>query len=383
MITGLFTGLSEFGGIQRISCQVATVLGQLAKRVRLRASMLSLTDSPGLQTLSLSEHSLVFHGFGYRRFSFTLRAFADLLRSQVAYVAHPNLSSLAFMARILKPSLEYIVATHGTEVWNRLPLLSRLALQYASCVTAPSRFTAGRLRLVQEIDEEKVVVLPWAVEPTFLTAERTGRPTKIPAGKILLTVARMLRSERKKGLDTVIESLPAILRAVPDLYYVVVGAGDDRSHLETLAQQLDVAERVLFVGSAADSAELIGYYDACDVFVMPSQQEGFGLVFLEAMSRSKPVIAANFGGATDIVSDSNTGYVIEYGDREKLAELTITLLQDPQLCQQMGEAGRRRVEDEFCLEVFQQRLSALVSQALQQPAEELNTTSADLSTPDV
>src|SRR5262245_20510267 len=383
MITGLFTGLSEFGGIQRTSCQVATVLDQLAKRVRLPASMLSLTDSPGLQTLSLSDHSLVFRAFGYRRFSFTVRAFAALLRSQIAYVAHPNLSSLALIARLLNPSLEYVVATHGTEVWARLPLLARLALQYASCVTAPSRFTAARLRLVQEIDQEKVVVLPWAVEPAFLNAEIAARPAQIPAGKILLTVARMLRSERQKGLDTVIESLPAILHAVPDLHYVVVGCGDDRSHLETLAKQLGVAERVLFVGAAADSHELIAYYDACDVFLMPSQQEGFGLVFLEAIARSKPVIAANFGGAPDIVSDSNTGYLIEYGDREKLAELTVTLLGDSRLRKQMGETGRRRVEDDFCLELFEQRLSALLSQALQQPVKEFDTVSADLSTPDV
>jgi len=383
MITGLFTGLSEFGGIQRISGQVAVVLDHLAKRTRLRASILSLTEPRGLHTLSLADHSLEFQGYGYRRLGFTLRAFADLLRSQVVYVAHPNLSTLALIAKILKPNLEYVLATHGTEVWTRLPFISRLALRYAHCVTAPSRFTADRLRSVQEIDDAKVMVLPWAVEPRFLLGETIARPGKIPAGRVLLTVARMLRSERQKGVDTVIESLPAIWRAVPDLYYVVVGNGDDRSYLEALAQQFGVAERVLFVGAAADSDELIAYYDACDVFVMPSQQEGFGLVFLEAMARSKPVIAANFGGAPDIVSDGNTGYLIEYGDQEKLAELTITLLGDSRLRKQMGEAGRRRVEDDFSLELFEQRLSALLSQALQQPVKEFDSVSADLSTPDV
>jgi glycosyltransferase involved in cell wall biosynthesis len=226
------------------------------------------------------------------------------------------------------------------------------------------------------------VVLPWAVEPAFLNAEIRVRPAKVPAGKILLTVARMLASEKQKGLDTVIESLPSILRIVPDVFYIVVGDGDDRTRLELRAQQLGVAERVLFVGAAADSDELIAYYDCCDVFVMPSQQEGFGLVFLEAMARARPVIAANFGGATDVVSDGDTGYLIDYGDHERLAELTAALLQDAEVRAQMGAAGRRRVESEFGLELFDQRLSTLVSQALQ-PLEQIDAVSADLSTPDV
>ncbi|HKE57699.1 MAG TPA: glycosyltransferase family 4 protein [Pyrinomonadaceae bacterium] len=378
MITGLFTGLSQFGGIQRISCHVAAVLDQLAKRVRLSASMLSLTEAPGVHTLSVSEHSVLFRGFGYSRVTFALRAIADLLRSQVAYVAHPNLYSLALVARFLKPNLQYILATHGTEVWSPLPLIPRLALKYAHCVTAPSKFTAERVRRLQGVDAEKVVVLPWAVEPAFLKVEKTERPENVPAGKILLTVARMLASEKQKGLDTVIESLPSVLRIVPDLFYVVVGDGDDRKRLELLARQLGVADKVLFVGAAADSRQLIAYYDACDVFVMPSQQEGFGLVFLEAMARAKPVIAANFGGATDVVVDGDTGLLIDYGDHERFAELTVTLLQDAKVARQMGAAGRRRVESEFGLQLFDQRLSLLVSQALQ-PSEQIDTVSADLS----
>jgi phosphatidyl-myo-inositol dimannoside synthase len=378
MILGLFTGLSDFGGIQRISCHVATVLDQLAKRVQRPSIMLSLTESPEWHTLSVDDHSLTFRGFGYRRFAFALRALSSLLRSQVAYVAHTNLSSVALIAKILKPDLEYIVATHGTEVWTRLPLRQRLALKYAYCVTAPSSFTAEKVRLLQEIDFEKVVVLPWAVEPRFLTAEIAMRPAKLPAGKILLTVARMLSSEKQKGIDTIIHSLPAILRVVPEAYCVVVGDGDDRPRLELLAKQLGVAERVLFVGTAADSDELLAYYDACDVFLMPSQQEGFGLVFLEAMARAKPVIAANFGGAPDVVRHGSSGYLIGYGDSERLAELTLKLLRDPGASKQMGEAGRRRVESDFCQELFAERLSDLLSQTLQRPAEGLDVVGADL-----
>jgi glycosyltransferase involved in cell wall biosynthesis len=383
MITGLFTGLSEFGGIQRISCQVATVLDQLGKRTRVTSRMLSLTNSPGQHILSVAGNSVVFRGFGYRRLSFALRALADLWCSHVAYIAHPNLSSVALIAKMLKPNLQYILATHGTEVWTRLPLIPRLALKHAYCVTAPSRFTAERVRRVQQIEANKVVVLPWAVETRFLIGEKTARPATVPEGKILLTVARMLASEQQKGIDTVIESLPAILRTVPNAFYLIVGDGDDRPRLESLAKQLGVADRVLFVGTAADSDELIAYYDACDVFVMPSQQEGFGLVFLEAMARAKPVIAANVGGATDVVSDGRTGFLVDYGDHNQLADLSVRLLRDKQLCGQMGEAGRQRVENELCPELFERRLSALLSNALQQTANEIGAVNADLSTPDV
>ena len=95
----------------------------------------------------------------------------------------------------------------------------------------------------------------------------------------MLAVTRLVSTEDYKRIDLVIKAMPAILRHVPDAFCVVVGHGGDRSRLERLAQETNVADRVIFTGFVADEL-LPSYYDACDLFVLPSLREGFGIVFL-------------------------------------------------------------------------------------------------------
>jgi glycosyltransferase involved in cell wall biosynthesis len=179
---------------------------------------------------------------------------------------------------------------------------------------------------------------------------------------MLLTVARLTASDSYKGVGHVIQALPAVLSAVPDAYYVVVGDGDDRGRLERLAVDARVRDHVLFVGTKADE-ELAGYYQACDAFVMPSRSEGFGIVFLEAMSHGKPVVAANSGATPELVEDGVTGLLVEYGVVQTLASSLTRLLTDRECRQRMGEAGRRRVEAQFTFKHFRTRLETLLTDA--------------------
>jgi hypothetical protein len=117
---------------------------------------------------------------------------------------------------------------------------------------------------------------------------------------------------------------------------------------------------VRFLGNQNEEA-LKDYYKKADVFVMPSRQEGFGIVFLEAMGYGKPVIAAAFGGAPDIVIDRLTGYLIEYGDVDTLADRLISVLRDPDLGRQMGRAGRDRLNANYTYGHFRQRLAELLA----------------------
>ena len=158
-------------------------------------------------------------------------------------------------------------------------------------------------------------------------------------------------------------SLPLIVRRVErPVLYLIAGTGADRSRLERLAHEYEVADWVEFLGRVPDE-QLAQLYQSCDVFVMPSRGEGFGIVYAEAAACGKPVIASNQGGATDAVIHSVTGFAVDPTSVEAVAEAACILLGDPDLARQMGEAGRRFVVENFSLEAFERRVVALLAES--------------------
>lgn len=352
----------SLGGIQRAGRHTCAVLTALARDQGLSCRLFSLNDPPGRHQLQVGDLLLTIQGFGRGKIQFALSVLAAAPQVRMAYINHPHLAPLGLLFRLLRPGARYSVAAHGTDVWERLSLVRRLGLRLADAVTAPSQDTAGKIVELQKVNHEKVKVLPWGLDSSFLTTNGAATRSKpvFPSGKMLLTVARLAASERYKGVQTVIEALPIVLRVVPHIYYVIVGHGDDRPRLKRLAKDMGVASHVLFVGEKSDD-EVASYYAACDVFVMPSRQEGFGLVFLEAMAFGKAIISSNHGGTPEVVIDGQTGFLVQYGDVDILADRIICLLQDEELRNQMGEAGRHRVLENYTFEHFRHRLVQLLT----------------------
>lgn len=169
----------------------------------------------------------------------------------------------------------------------------------------------------------------------------------------LLTVGRLVE---RKGHDTVLQALPAIARAIPDVHYLIVGEGPNESHLHAMTEKLELSDRVTFVGFASDD-EVAAYYALCDVFVMISRSipekgdiEGFGIVYLEANLMGKPVVAGDSGGVPEAVADGRTGLLVDPQSSAAVAEAAITLLQDKALAQRLGQQGYERVVREFSSE---------------------------------
>ena len=141
------------------------------------------------------------------------------------------------------------------------------------------------------------------------------------------------------------KALRKIADAVPEVRLVIVGEDDPMAHpergsyraeLESLMRELSLEEQVIFTGFRSDIPELMA---AFDVFAMPSWDEPFGMVFLEAMAMETPVVAWDSGGAPEVIANGETGFVVERGNVDALAETLLRLIRDPDLRGRMGRPG--------------------------------------------
>lgn len=270
----------------------------------------------------------------------------------------------------------FIVFIHGAEFLfhqnrrsDRVQL--RAILESADKIIVNSRFTRDLL-LDSTIPEEKVALIHPGTDADFFApgeprpeiAKRTAHKSQ----KTLLTVANI---EERKGHDTVIKAIALLGNRIPNIRYLIVGQGSNQSRLQDLADTLGVSNSVVFAGRV-DEADLPDYYNAADLFVMPSRQidydvEGFGLSYIEASACAKPVIGGNSGGVEDAVEHGKTGFLVDPLDPNELAERIYQLLNDPALAQKMGARGRERVEKEFTWELSLSKVRQVLDEIAAHP----------------
>jgi Glycosyltransferase len=142
--------------------------------------------------------------------------------------------------------------------------------------------------------------------------------------KILMTVARLRSTDIYKGVDVTIKALPQIAKTFPNVKYLVIGRGDDQSRLAQLAADLGVAERVIFAGFVPQE-NLASHYRLADAYVMPSQ-EGFGIVYLEALACGVPVLAGDADGSAEPLQNGKLGWRVPHRDQGAVAVACIEML---------------------------------------------------------
>ena len=265
----------------------------------------------------------------------------------------------------------YGVILHGAEVTvpGRLPgaraALARV-LRGASIVVSAGGYPAAEGRRAAPDLTAPVVEIPpgvdtAAVAPLKAPERRAARARLgLPAvGPLLVSVSRLVP---RKGMDVLIEAANRLAPSYPDIVVAIGGEGRERTRLERLAERSALDVQVLGRVSDEDRAALLG---AADVFVMACrtrwwglEQEGFGIVFLEAAAAGVPQVAGDSGGAHEAVLDGVTGLVV--GDPSNpgaIAEAIRTLLADPQRRARMGRTARSRVQESFDTDVLASRLA--------------------------
>jgi len=345
LLLGL-TGLSIEGGIAGVSRCVVRALDEAIEAGQVeRADRVLLLEDPrdpfppplrGVQRLARGSQL---------RFALELWAQRSRRRNDLLFF---DLVGLARAIRL--PALRrspHAIFLHGIELEAARTGSRAAALRGAWRVLTNSRSTAarveaqfpelaGRIRPVLLcIDPERVAL--WERENT------APPPRREPAA---LIVGRMWSSERGKGHDQLLEAWPSVLRRVPQARLWVVGDGDDRARLAAKAQQAGIAGAVRFFGRVADR-ELGLLYRRASLYAMPSRQEGFGLVYAEALWHGLPCLGSTADAAAELIEPDVTGALVPYGDVPALAQALAELLGDPDRLGRMGEAGARAAHERF------------------------------------
>ncbi|MFI0502084.1 glycosyltransferase family 4 protein [Streptomyces albogriseolus] len=265
-----------------------------------------------------------------------------------------------------------VATTHGHEAgWAQLPaarqLLRRIG-ESTDTITYLGEYTRSRIaRALTPEAAARMVQLPPGVDEKTFHPGSGGDEVRARLGltdrPVVVCVSRLVP---RKGQDTLIRAMPAILAAEPDAVLLIVGGGPYEKDLRRLAADTGVAASVRFTG-AVPWSELPAHYGAGDVFAMPCRTrrggldvEGLGIVYLEASATGLPVVAGDSGGAPDAVLDGETGWVVPGASPAQAADRITTLLADPELRDRMGRRGREWVEEKWRWDLLADELKTLL-----------------------
>lgn len=288
------------------------------------------------------ERRVIQFGPSQTRFNYLWRVVWTLISQgpfDVVFCGHLHLSPVGKIAASLAHA-KFWLQLHGIEAWERSSRLRQWSVESADLVTSVSRYTRRRFLRWARNSPSSVRVLPNTVSDRFHPGAKPRdliEHLSIAGKKILLTVGRLSAEERYKGHDRVIECLPALIREIPDLVYLIVGEGKDRYRLEVLARRHGVDDKVRFLGRIGEE-DLPDYFRLADVYVMPSTGEGFGIVFIEAVVSGVPVIAGNSDGSVDALADGRLGTLVAPHDRDSLVQAIRAALRKPHA--EPGQAAR-------------------------------------------
>jgi phosphatidylinositol alpha-1,6-mannosyltransferase len=252
-----------------------------------------------------------------------------------------------------------VIYAHGEELttWGRGGKYKamRFALRHADRVIANSEHTRDTL-LDMGIEAARITIIYPGVDVSVFKPglDSTGLRESLgiaPDDRLVFSVGRL---SRRKGFDQMIRAISKLRSENLSVRYVIAGIGEDGDYLDGLIEEHELHGIAHRIGSVSE-VDLPRWMNACDVFAMPNREingdnEGFGMVFIEAAACAKPVVAGTAGGTSAAVLDGVTGLRVEGNELAAVASALHRLLNDKALSQAMGEAGLARVQNEFSWE---------------------------------
>lgn len=263
----------------------------------------------------------------------------DLLR-----IHSPTLGPLGRMYQRLtqRPTVAHY---HHLEPDKRIQMkISGWVLGHYDLVTTDSEFCVHQLTTTFGVPRSKIVIAYPGVDPKYQPQPPNPalRAQWGLAGKTVLLYMGVLAP--RKNLRFLLEVFAQLQPQHPELLLLVVGSGPQAAALQVYAQQLGVAAAVRFTGYIDENAK-VDFYNLADIFVFPSLLEGFGMVVAEAMACGVPVLSSNAASLPEVVGEA--GLLASPTDAVAFRTHLLQLVQEPALRRQLGEQGRRRIQEHF------------------------------------
>lgn len=259
-----------------------------------------------------------------------------------------------FLKKIL--NLPYFVSCHGTDLLTaiknpRKKILVKKIIANASFVTANSEFTKNIIKGLGVGDNKITIIHPCPnviknIDP--LKIKQLEDKYKKNNTKILLSVGRLVP---RKNFAKVIKVIPEIIKTHPNIIYLIIGNGPDEIDLKNLITKTGLDNKVKLLTNVNDE-ELSYFFNLCDIFILipialAGEIEGFGMVYLEAGSYGKPVIASRSGGVADAVYDQKSGILVNADSETEIKAAITKLLNQPDLAYRLGIFAKDYIQKKF------------------------------------
>ncbi|MCX6325000.1 MAG: glycosyltransferase family 4 protein [Sphingobacteriales bacterium] len=277
----------------------------------------------------------LFSGFGEAKISFLKAAVHKAGECGTVLLSHANLLPLAWMIRKRNPHTKIILLCHGIEIWNGLPRFRKKMLKAINRFIGVSHFTCDKIKQLYGFSDESCRIVNNPLDPYLPLPYKASKAVAregfeiTPDAKVLLTLTRISSEERYKGYDRVIEAMAILKDDYPELLYIIAGKYDDKeyNYIQEMIRKNALVDKIKLLGFIADE-DIPAIFAASDLYIMPSTQEGFGIVFIEAMYYGIPVIAGNADGSVDALADGKLGVLVDPTNITAISEAIRASLQN-------------------------------------------------------
>lgn len=332
----LFLNLATFhftGGIERVNrCIYKALDEESSTNTLFDYRVISVYDSDNEFQYRYANPKKVLN-FKNSKIKATIAAVYYAFFSDTILLSHINLALVAYIIKMLFPQKHLIIMAHGIEIWENLSNLKKVVLKKADRIIAVSQFTKAKVVQNQHISLSKVVVCNNGLDPFIEVPTDFENPQALSErynigvdDSVLFTLSRLSSTEQYKGYDVVLEALSDVVKVRPNLKYLIGGKGDDKEveRVKNLIKKYHLENHVQLLGFIKEE-ELAQHFMLADTYIMPSQNEGFGIVFIEAAFYGLNVIAGNIDGSRDALLNGQLGFLVNPNESKEISQAILNL----------------------------------------------------------
>ncbi|MBI2996188.1 MAG: glycosyltransferase family 4 protein [Candidatus Melainabacteria bacterium] len=364
LLTDLF---DKSGGIQTFNRCLVKALQEITLDKKLNIVVLVLSDNgrSKIQNFYLNSEFIKYIYCNGSKVRFIFYLLVNFLKFSIIVVGHISFLPLIAVLKIFSLRIKIFLIIYGVEATKKLSFLYKSSIGCLNKILYISSYTLNKMISVNNLKSKLCKIdqniFPCTLDPVFYSklVLKNRQELNLPEGKIILTVSRLDSNNHYKNIDLLIESMSEVLKIISNVFCIIVGDGSDRERLEQLTKNKNLQDKVLFTGEVTNKL-LPSYFNECNLFVLPSTEEGFGIVFLEAMYFSKLVIGARAGAVPEVIDDGITGLLVEPNNTSDLTKCIIKALSDKSLQDKIGTSGKKKLENIYSFETYKQRLRKIL-----------------------